>query len=99
MRAHFGVLWLFGGATSPCSIGWFDKLAPVGIPIWYLSSGTNGRKAPSIYRNKAVLARRRTASATKFRALDVVALRAAVTYGTGNNEILRLDLPGTVRTF
>src|SRR5690242_14640189 len=63
MRAHFGILWLFGGAASSCSIRWFDKVAPVGIPFCISRLAPNGPKAPSIYRNKAVLARRRTASA------------------------------------
>src|SRR5258708_37702284 len=46
----------------PCSIRWFDKVPPRGIPVWYLSSGAKRTEGPSIYRNKAVLARRRTAS-------------------------------------
>src|SRR6266853_743221 len=40
------VMWFLGGAGSPCSIRWFDKVPPLGIPVWYLSSGAKRTEVP-----------------------------------------------------
>ncbi len=40
------VMWFLGGAGSPCSIRWFDKVPPVGISVWYLSSGAKRTEGP-----------------------------------------------------
>src|SRR5207245_1754759 len=41
-----GVLWFLGAAASPCSIRWFDKVAPVGTPVWHLSYGAKRTEGP-----------------------------------------------------
>src|SRR6266404_4640780 len=56
------VMWFLGGAGSLCSIRWFDKVPPLGIPVWYLSSGAKRTEGPQYIPDKTVLARRRTAS-------------------------------------
>src|SRR5207253_9704060 len=41
-----GVLWFLEAAASPCSIRWFDKVAPVGTPVWHLSYGAKRTEGP-----------------------------------------------------